>query len=59
MRTAVFDVTDGPSVAAGIADVKERVGPLRPGRAESGTAGRRRTGRAPSRRTEACGYGPG
>ncbi|MEU4151948.1 SDR family oxidoreductase [Streptomyces sp. NPDC026659] len=27
-HTAVFDVTDGPSVAAGIADVEERVGPL-------------------------------
>lgn len=27
-RTAAFDVTDGPSVAAGIADVEERVGPL-------------------------------
>ncbi|MER7835900.1 SDR family oxidoreductase [Streptomyces sp. NPDC096040] len=27
-RTAVFDVTDGPAVAAGIADVEERVGPL-------------------------------
>ncbi|MET9085428.1 SDR family oxidoreductase [Streptomyces sp. NPDC004237] len=26
--TAAFDVTDGPSVAAGIADVEERVGPL-------------------------------
>ncbi|MFF4834327.1 SDR family oxidoreductase [Streptomyces sp. NPDC001315] len=28
VRTAVFDVTDGPSVAAGVADVEERVGPL-------------------------------
>ncbi|MFG2122321.1 SDR family oxidoreductase [Streptomyces sp. NPDC048710] len=28
IRTAAFDVTDGPSVAAGIADVEERVGPL-------------------------------
>ncbi|MEW2133516.1 SDR family oxidoreductase [Streptomyces sp. NPDC005435] len=28
VHTAVFDVTDGPSVAAGIADVEERVGPL-------------------------------
>ncbi|MFG2575466.1 SDR family oxidoreductase [Streptomyces sp. NPDC048481] len=28
VRTARFDVTDGPSVAAGIADVEERVGPL-------------------------------
>ncbi|MGW7419241.1 SDR family oxidoreductase [Streptomyces sp. NPDC054813] len=28
VRTAVFDVTDGPSVAAGMADVEERVGPL-------------------------------
>ncbi|MGW7206934.1 glucose 1-dehydrogenase [Streptomyces sp. NPDC054837] len=28
VRTAVFDVTDGASVAAGIADVEERVGPL-------------------------------
>ncbi|KUN00921.1 gluconate 5-dehydrogenase [Streptomyces yokosukanensis] len=28
IRTAVFDVTDGASVAAGIADVEERVGPL-------------------------------
>ncbi|MGW7792129.1 SDR family NAD(P)-dependent oxidoreductase, partial [Streptomyces tricolor] len=28
VRTAVFDVTDGPAVAAGIADVEERVGPL-------------------------------
>ncbi|MER6787176.1 SDR family oxidoreductase [Streptomyces sp. NPDC000658] len=28
VRTAAFDVTDGPSVAAGIADVEERVGPL-------------------------------
>ncbi|MFF7355479.1 SDR family oxidoreductase [Streptomyces filipinensis] len=27
-HTAVFDVTDGASVAAGIADVEERVGPL-------------------------------
>jgi gluconate 5-dehydrogenase len=27
-HTAVFDVTDGDSVAAGIADVEERVGPL-------------------------------
>ncbi|MFJ3802234.1 SDR family oxidoreductase [Streptomyces sp. NPDC090088] len=27
-RTAAFDVTDGPSVAAGIAGVEERVGPL-------------------------------
>ena len=25
VRTAAFDVTDGPSVAAGIADVEERV----------------------------------
>ncbi|WP_019059162.1 SDR family oxidoreductase [Streptomyces prunicolor] len=28
VRTAAFDVTDGPSVAAGIADVEDRVGPL-------------------------------
>jgi gluconate 5-dehydrogenase len=28
VRTAVFDVTDGASVAAGIADVEQRVGPL-------------------------------
>ncbi len=28
VRTAVFDVTDGPAVAAGIADIEERVGPL-------------------------------
>ncbi|MEU9917972.1 SDR family oxidoreductase [Streptomyces sp. NPDC051001] len=28
VHTAVFDVTDGSSVAAGIADVEERVGPL-------------------------------
>ncbi|MFJ6544195.1 SDR family oxidoreductase [Streptomyces sp. NPDC091385] len=28
VHAAVFDVTDGPSVAAGIADVEERVGPL-------------------------------
>jgi gluconate 5-dehydrogenase len=28
IRTAAFDVTDGPSVAAGIADIEERVGPL-------------------------------
>ncbi|MFI6015660.1 SDR family oxidoreductase [Streptomyces sp. NPDC051243] len=28
IHTAVFDVTDGPSVAAGIADAEERVGPL-------------------------------
>ncbi|MEU6816191.1 SDR family oxidoreductase [Streptomyces sp. NPDC046860] len=28
VHTAVFDVTDGPSVAAGIAGVEERVGPL-------------------------------
>ncbi|MEU6552473.1 SDR family oxidoreductase [Streptomyces sp. NPDC046915] len=28
VRTAAFDVTDGPSVAAGIAEVEERVGPL-------------------------------
>ncbi|MFE1800219.1 SDR family oxidoreductase [Streptomyces sp. NPDC059517] len=28
VHTATFDVTDGPSVAAGIADVEERVGPL-------------------------------
>jgi gluconate 5-dehydrogenase len=28
VHTAVFDVTDGPSVAAGIADVEDRVGPL-------------------------------
>jgi gluconate 5-dehydrogenase len=28
VHTAVFDVTDGPSVADGIADVEERVGPL-------------------------------
>ncbi|MEV6835148.1 SDR family oxidoreductase [Streptomyces sp. NPDC051133] len=28
VRTAVFDVTDGRAVAAGIADVEERVGPL-------------------------------
>ncbi|MFM9612397.1 SDR family oxidoreductase [Streptomyces niveiscabiei] len=28
VHTAVFDVTDGPSVAAGIKDVEERVGPL-------------------------------
>ncbi|MDN3022144.1 SDR family oxidoreductase [Streptomyces sp. S.PB5] len=28
IHTAVFDVTDGASVAAGIADVEERVGPL-------------------------------
>ncbi|MFJ8635360.1 SDR family oxidoreductase [Streptomyces sp. NPDC093568] len=28
VHTAAFDVTDGPSVAAGIADVEERVGPL-------------------------------
>ncbi|MGW0762310.1 SDR family oxidoreductase [Streptomyces sp. NPDC002814] len=28
VHTAVFDVTDGPSVAAGTADVEERVGPL-------------------------------
>jgi len=27
-HTAVFDVTDGPSVAAGVKDVEERVGPL-------------------------------
>ncbi|WP_327693823.1 glucose 1-dehydrogenase [Streptomyces sp. NBC_00459] len=28
IRTAAFDVTDGSSVAAGIADIEERVGPL-------------------------------
>ncbi|MFE2186651.1 SDR family oxidoreductase [Streptomyces sp. NPDC059455] len=28
VHTAAFDVTDGPAVAAGIADVEERVGPL-------------------------------
>src|SRR5207248_2798999 len=28
IHTAVFDVTDGPSVAAGMADVEQRVGPL-------------------------------
>lgn len=28
VHTAVFDVTDSASVAAGIADVEERVGPL-------------------------------
>ncbi|TQJ86987.1 SDR family oxidoreductase [Streptomyces sp. SLBN-31] len=28
VHTAVFDVTDGPSVKAGIADVEQRVGPL-------------------------------
>ncbi|MER6565845.1 SDR family oxidoreductase [Streptomyces sp. NPDC001093] len=28
VRTAVFDVTDGSAVAAGIADIEERVGPL-------------------------------
>lgn len=28
VHTAAFDVTDGPSVAAGIADVEDRVGPL-------------------------------
>lgn len=28
IHTAAFDVTDGPSVAAGIADIEERVGPL-------------------------------
>jgi gluconate 5-dehydrogenase len=28
VHTAVFDVTDGPSVAAGVKDVEERVGPL-------------------------------
>ncbi|TPQ16644.1 glucose 1-dehydrogenase [Streptomyces sporangiiformans] len=28
VHTAAFDVTDGPSVAAGIAEVEERVGPL-------------------------------
>jgi gluconate 5-dehydrogenase len=28
VHTAVFDVTDGPAVAAGIADVEQRVGPL-------------------------------
>ncbi|KUJ58930.1 gluconate 5-dehydrogenase [Streptomyces sp. NRRL F-5122] len=28
VHTAVFDVTDGASVAAGVADVEERVGPL-------------------------------
>lgn len=28
VRTAAFDVTDADSVAAGIADVEERVGPL-------------------------------
>lgn len=28
VHTAAFDVTDGPSVAAGIADVEERVGPI-------------------------------
>jgi gluconate 5-dehydrogenase len=28
VHTAAFDVTDGASVAAGIADVEERVGPL-------------------------------
>lgn len=28
IRTAAFDVTDGPSVGAGIADIEERVGPL-------------------------------
>ncbi|MBQ0854507.1 SDR family oxidoreductase [Streptomyces sp. BH-SS-21] len=28
VHTVAFDVTDGPSVAAGIADVEERVGPL-------------------------------
>ncbi|MET9495947.1 SDR family oxidoreductase [Streptomyces sp. NPDC006552] len=28
VRTAAFDVTDGPAVAAGIADVVQRVGPL-------------------------------
>lgn len=27
VHTAAFDVTDGPSVAAGVADVEERVGP--------------------------------
>ncbi|MFJ9630337.1 SDR family oxidoreductase [Streptomyces sp. NPDC101175] len=28
VRTAAFDVTDGPSVAAGIKDIEDRVGPL-------------------------------
>ncbi|WP_105975342.1 SDR family oxidoreductase [Streptomyces geranii] len=28
IHTASFDVTDGPSVAAGIADIEERVGPI-------------------------------
>ncbi|MGW3866712.1 SDR family NAD(P)-dependent oxidoreductase, partial [Streptomyces sp. NPDC005047] len=28
VHTAAFDVTDGPSVAAGIAEAEERVGPL-------------------------------
>jgi len=28
IHTAVFDVTDGPSVKAGVADVEQRVGPL-------------------------------
>jgi gluconate 5-dehydrogenase len=28
VHTAVFDVTDGPSVKAGLADVEQRVGPL-------------------------------
>ncbi|WP_330236781.1 SDR family oxidoreductase [Streptomyces sp. NBC_00566] len=28
VHTAVFDVTDGPSVAAGIVEIEERVGPL-------------------------------
>lgn len=28
VHTAVFDVTDGPSVTAGIAEAEERVGPL-------------------------------
>ncbi|MES4901164.1 MULTISPECIES: SDR family oxidoreductase [unclassified Streptomyces] len=28
VHTAVFDVTDGPSVTAGVAEVEERVGPL-------------------------------
>ncbi|MFL4903156.1 SDR family oxidoreductase [Streptomyces sp. MMS24-I2-30] len=28
VHTAVFDVTDGPAVARGVADVEERVGPL-------------------------------